>query len=50
MKELKNANDLIEAYFVFENNIPDRLLDNRQELVIKREGEKIILSVIDKKF
>ena len=44
-KELKDANDLVEAYYVFVNNIPEKLLSDRQELVIKHEGEKqVILS------
>ena len=45
MKELKDAADLMEAYYIFENIIPDRFLFDRQELVIKHEGEKqVILS------
>ena len=44
-KELKDANDLVEVYYVFVNNIPEKLLSDRQELVIKHEGEKqVILS------
>lgn len=45
MKELKDAADLMEAYYIFENIIPDKFLSDRQELVIKHEGEKqVILS------
>lgn len=45
MKELKDIEDLSAAYFVFINNIPDRFLTDRREIVIKHEGEKqVILS------
>ena len=45
MKELKDAADLVEAYYVIVNIIPDKLLTDRRDVVIKRDGEKqVILS------
>jgi len=45
LRNLKDSNDIVEAYYAFVNNIPDKLLTERQEIVIKHEGEKqVILS------
>lgn len=45
VKELKQANDLLEAYYVITNNIPESLLSTKKDVVIKHPGStEIILS------
>lgn len=45
MKEVKNADDLVAAYFTITNLVPDQYLYERKDAVLHLEGEKqVILS------
>ena len=45
VKELKNIDDLVEAFFIITNLIPDQYLYERKDAVLHTEGEKqVILS------
>ena len=45
VRELKKTDDPMEAYYIITGIIPDKLLEERRDAVIKHEGKKqVILS------